>query len=81
MLKIRKNKGDAYDFEIINILLFIIDNFFNYILYKRNSRFLTVLFNNGTRNQVGFKKAVGFSVINIGVSNLNQTIRTDLANK
>ena len=40
-----------------------------------------MLFNNGTRNQVGFKKAVGFSVINIGVSNLNQTIRTDLANK
>jgi hypothetical protein len=39
------------------------------------------LYNTGTRQQVNPSKAVGLNVINIGVANLSQTIRTDLANK
>ena len=44
-------------------------------------RFLITLYNTGTRQQVNPSKAVGLNVINIGVANLSQTIRTDLANK
>ena len=41
-------------------------------------KFFILMYNTGTRQQ---QKAVGLNVINVGVSNLNQTVRTDLANK
>ncbi|CAF0708130.1 unnamed protein product [Brachionus calyciflorus] len=44
-------------------------------------KFLICLYNNGTKQQFNSNKAVGLHVINIGVANLSQTIRTDLANK
>ena len=46
-------------------------------LYK----FLILLYNTGTRQQQNVHKAVGLNVINVGVANLSQTVRTDLANK
>jgi hypothetical protein len=46
-------------------------------LYK----FFIMMYNTGTRQQQNSSKAVGLNVINVGVSNLNQTVRTDLANK
>jgi hypothetical protein len=39
------------------------------------------LYNTGTRQQQNLNKAVGLNVINIGLANLNKTLRTDLANK
>ena len=40
-----------------------------------------VFYNTGTRQHQTLNKPVGLNVINIGVANLNKTIRTDLANK
>jgi hypothetical protein len=38
-----------------------------------------MLYNTGTRQNLN--KAVGLNVVNIGLANLNKTLRTDLANK